>query len=240
VNEEASGVLRHSSPSITDGDIKTLMFHLYKELDQLDHFNSRLRIQLSQEAEMINARYESIASSLSSPTIAASSRSSIYQHRTSDLYTGGGGGSSSFASSSSTSNIGGSIKSPNLPSSSSMPMATYSAAAGTSASSSMMTSRLNKRVKKRKDEADQSCLSCSATETPEWRKGPTGPRTLCNACGLLFAKQSRKREVDAQARGERPGGSRPLAPEAMSNEEKEQSLIELKIAVNARSNLSPI
>lgn len=97
-----------------------------------------------------------------------------------------------------------------------------------------------KRVRKRKDEAEQSCLSCSATETPEWRKGPTGPRTLCNACGLLFAKQCRKKELDAQARGERPKGSRPLAIEVMSMEEKEKSLTELRIAVNARAaNGSP-
>lgn len=26
------------------------------------------------------------------------------------------------------------------------------------------------------------CLGCGATETPEWRRGPMGPRTLCNAC----------------------------------------------------------
>lgn len=26
------------------------------------------------------------------------------------------------------------------------------------------------------------CLNCDKRETPEWRKGPYGPRTLCNAC----------------------------------------------------------
>lgn len=26
------------------------------------------------------------------------------------------------------------------------------------------------------------CLGCGTTETPEWRRGPMGPRTLCNAC----------------------------------------------------------
>lgn len=45
------------------------------------------------------------------------------------------------------------------------------------------------RVRKRSEEPVKGCLACSATETPEWRKGPTGPRTLCNACGLFFAKQ---------------------------------------------------
>ncbi|CAO3683019.1 unnamed protein product [Rhizopus stolonifer] len=30
----------------------------------------------------------------------------------------------------------------------------------------------------------QRCHSCNTTETPEWRRGPDGARTLCNACGL--------------------------------------------------------
>ena len=53
----------------------------------------------------------------------------------------------------------------------------------------------------------QTCLGCNATNTPEWRRGPlglfyvilafvvctndcchAGPRTLCNACGLVYAK----------------------------------------------------
>lgn len=28
------------------------------------------------------------------------------------------------------------------------------------------------------------CLSCDSSDTPEWRRGPDGARTLCNACGL--------------------------------------------------------
>jgi len=28
------------------------------------------------------------------------------------------------------------------------------------------------------------CHSCARSETPEWRRGPDGARTLCNACGL--------------------------------------------------------
>ncbi|KAL4252869.1 hypothetical protein ABKN59_003590 [Abortiporus biennis] len=39
----------------------------------------------------------------------------------------------------------------------------------------------------------QTCLGCSATSTPEWRRGPMGPRTLCNACGLVYAKLIKKR-----------------------------------------------
>ncbi|KAK6454048.1 uncharacterized protein RJT20DRAFT_65392 [Scheffersomyces xylosifermentans] len=32
------------------------------------------------------------------------------------------------------------------------------------------------------------CHRCGTTETPEWRRGPKGVRTLCNACGLFHAK----------------------------------------------------
>jgi hypothetical protein len=28
------------------------------------------------------------------------------------------------------------------------------------------------------------CHSCEILDTPEWRRGPDGQRTLCNACGL--------------------------------------------------------
>lgn len=31
------------------------------------------------------------------------------------------------------------------------------------------------------------CHSCSIEQTPEWRRGPDGARTLCNACGLRMS-----------------------------------------------------
>lgn len=37
------------------------------------------------------------------------------------------------------------------------------------------------------------CHSCNRAETPEWRRGPDGARTLCNACGLHYAKLTRKK-----------------------------------------------
>eukprot|EP00201_Polytomella_parva_P005320 CAMPEP_0175078756 /NCGR_PEP_ID=MMETSP0052_2-20121109/24345_1 /TAXON_ID=51329 ORGANISM="Polytomella parva, Strain SAG 63-3" /NCGR_SAMPLE_ID=MMETSP0052_2 /ASSEMBLY_ACC=CAM_ASM_000194 /LENGTH=321 /DNA_ID=CAMNT_0016348813 /DNA_START=390 /DNA_END=1355 /DNA_ORIENTATION=+ len=28
------------------------------------------------------------------------------------------------------------------------------------------------------------CMECGTTSTPQWREGPMGPKTLCNACGV--------------------------------------------------------
>ncbi|CAE6477241.1 unnamed protein product [Rhizoctonia solani] len=39
-----------------------------------------------------------------------------------------------------------------------------------------------------------NCHSCKISHTPEWRRGPDGQRTLCNACGLHYAKLVRKRD----------------------------------------------
>ncbi|CEI61780.1 hypothetical protein FVEN_g2841 [Fusarium venenatum] len=38
----------------------------------------------------------------------------------------------------------------------------------------------------------RSCTFCDETETPRWRKGPGGRRTLCNVCGLIYAKRRSK------------------------------------------------
>eukprot|EP01113_Clastostelium_recurvatum_P010481 TRINITY_DN1520_c3_g1_i5.p1 TRINITY_DN1520_c3_g1~~TRINITY_DN1520_c3_g1_i5.p1 ORF type:complete len:385 (+),score=100.93 TRINITY_DN1520_c3_g1_i5:79-1155(+) len=36
--------------------------------------------------------------------------------------------------------------------------------------------------------ANRTCSTCGVAQSPEWRKGPNGPATLCNACGLHYAK----------------------------------------------------
>ncbi|KAL9552803.1 hypothetical protein MBANPS3_003597 [Mucor bainieri] len=32
------------------------------------------------------------------------------------------------------------------------------------------------------------CQSCGTDSSPEWRRGPTGHKTLCNACGLRYSR----------------------------------------------------
>ncbi|EXA29439.1 hypothetical protein FOVG_19078 [Fusarium oxysporum f. sp. pisi HDV247] len=48
------------------------------------------------------------------------------------------------------------------------------------------------------------CHSCSRINTPEWRRGPDGARTLCNACGLHYAKLERKRQLEASSIRQNP------------------------------------
>ncbi|XP_058753316.1 GATA transcription factor 11-like [Vicia villosa] len=32
----------------------------------------------------------------------------------------------------------------------------------------------------------RKCTHCEITKTPQWREGPNGPKTLCNACGVRY------------------------------------------------------
>ena len=53
---------------------------------------------------------------------------------------------------------------------------------------------LDRDKKKRVKVADEYvCTDCGTLDSPEWRKGPTGPKTLCNACGLRWAKKEKKK-----------------------------------------------
>ncbi|KAK5987528.1 GATA zinc finger domain-containing protein 10 [Cladobotryum mycophilum] len=65
-------------------------------------------------------------------------------------------------------------------------------------------------VKKRRGRAAPPgrCHSCNRIDTPEWRRGPDGARTLCNACGLHYAKLERKRQLEARSIRPKPEDSR--------------------------------
>ncbi|RDA85766.1 hypothetical protein CP532_6317, partial [Ophiocordyceps camponoti-leonardi (nom. inval.)] len=40
--------------------------------------------------------------------------------------------------------------------------------------------------------SSHACHRCDTTDTPKWRAGPHGPRSLCNVCGLLNAKKKKR------------------------------------------------
>ncbi|CEP07140.1 hypothetical protein [Parasitella parasitica] len=59
-------------------------------------------------------------------------------------------------------------------------------------------SRPKYRRRNRRNLIGQKCHSCGTTETPEWRRGPDGARTLCNACGLHYSKLLKKGSIGVQ------------------------------------------
>lgn len=46
-----------------------------------------------------------------------------------------------------------------------------------------------KRPSIRRGRSRLVCRDCRSIVTPKWRAGPHGPGTLCNVCGLLYAKR---------------------------------------------------
>ncbi|XP_027080547.1 GATA transcription factor 12-like [Coffea eugenioides] len=77
---------------------------------------------------------------------------------------------------------------------------TIMAAAMSSSSDSEMTPSTGKKAvkapSKKTEVYDQNasmangegrkCLHCATDKTPQWRTGPMGPKTLCNACGVRY------------------------------------------------------
>jgi PAS domain S-box-containing protein len=58
----------------------------------------------------------------------------------------------------------------------------------------------NKKKRKRRKGAgnlQRDCANCHTRSTPEWRRGPSGQRDLCNSCGLRWAKQVSQGNSDA-------------------------------------------
>ncbi|PIN03221.1 GATA-4/5/6 transcription factor [Handroanthus impetiginosus] len=41
-------------------------------------------------------------------------------------------------------------------------------------------------IKKKGAGMGRRCFHCQADKTPQWRAGPMGPKTLCNACGVRY------------------------------------------------------
>lgn len=52
----------------------------------------------------------------------------------------------------------------------------------------LLTSRKKRKRRKGADQLEKDCANCHTRTTPEWRRGPSGKRDLCNSCGLRYAK----------------------------------------------------
>jgi hypothetical protein len=57
-----------------------------------------------------------------------------------------------------------------------------------------------RRIKAKPEPGNLRCFHCGETDTPEWRRGPAGPKTLCNACGLQYAKYLREADKREKCR----------------------------------------
>jgi uncharacterized Zn finger protein (UPF0148 family) len=51
-------------------------------------------------------------------------------------------------------------------------------------------------------EPERVCTQCGSTDTPLWRRGPHGPKTMCNRCGIRW-----KRKEDKKA-GKKPNSNK--------------------------------
>ncbi|CAN0916384.1 GATA transcription factor 11 [Linum grandiflorum] len=75
---------------------------------------------------------------------------------------------------------------------------------------------VTKQAKKKKNPTPKApvvtrkCSHCSVTQTPQWREGPMGPKTLCNACGVRHRSGRLFPEY-------RPAGSPTFIPALHSN-----------------------
>jgi GATA zinc finger len=71
---------------------------------------------------------------------------------------------------------------------------------GLQSSKQLVQSFKAKRGRKPIDKTNLICAHCGTRDTPEWRGGPLGSNTLCNACGLQYSKRKRQREDEREPR----------------------------------------
>ncbi|KAK2008083.1 GATA zinc finger protein [Colletotrichum eremochloae] len=64
---------------------------------------------------------------------------------------------------------------------------------GQSTSKTSVSNRGTQPGHRLRHKVEFACHKCHRVETPEWRPGPDGPSTLCNVCGLIYAKRERKK-----------------------------------------------
>ncbi len=54
---------------------------------------------------------------------------------------------------------------------------------------SLLSARKKRKRRRGAGHVHKDCANCHTRTTPEWRRGPSGNRDLCNSCGLRWAKQ---------------------------------------------------
>ncbi|KAG0734520.1 hypothetical protein G6F23_012321 [Rhizopus arrhizus] len=62
------------------------------------------------------------------------------------------------------------------------------------------TNRYSIKHSNQEEDHQYKCQSCGTQSSPEWRRGPSGHKTLCNACGLRYSRSMARQEKMAQQR----------------------------------------
>uniref|UniRef100_A0A5B6YV62 GATA transcription factor n=1 Tax=Davidia involucrata TaxID=16924 RepID=A0A5B6YV62_DAVIN len=75
----------------------------------------------------------------------------------------------------------------------------------------------------------RKCMHCEITKTPQWRAGPMGPKTLCNACGVRYKSGRLFPEY-------RPAASPTFVPALHSNSHKK--VIEMRSKVGEKTSVA--
>ena len=90
-----------------------------------------------------------------------------------------------------------------------------------SASGKTTGTRTSRKRKTDAERAARVCVNCQCTSSPFWRKEKNGEGSLCNACGLYFAKNNSPRPVGLWKR-ERNGNTLAVKEARLQQQQQEQ------------------
>ncbi|KAK2612218.1 hypothetical protein QQS21_001794 [Conoideocrella luteorostrata] len=96
----------------------------------------------------------------------------------------------------------------------------------------------NKKKRKRRKGVGnlvRDCANCHTRNTPEWRRGPSGQRDLCNSCGLRWAKQTGRVSPRNSSRGGNNGNGDAQSRKSASPIHSSPLHKELSEATNPRA-----
>ena len=83
---------------------------------------------------------------------------------------------------------------------------------------SLQSSRKKRKRRNGAGQVQKDCANCHTRVTPEWRRGPSGNRDLCNSCGLRWAKQNGRVSPRTNSQqSESPAHSSPRPTEMLAS-----------------------
>ncbi|KAI7539964.1 hypothetical protein KC317_g17331, partial [Hortaea werneckii] len=80
---------------------------------------------------------------------------------------------------------------------------------------SLIAAKKKRKRRRNNGNATKDCANCHTKVTPEWRRGPSGQRDLCNSCGLRWAKLNGR--VSPRTSSQHSGGMSDRASKASAS-----------------------